>query len=86
MMKEKRKQIQAKDIPEQPIIDYLIGLNGKWATHWTGMIMPSITENAIPPNTPEKVILAKLRAMIKKGVIQGCACGCRGDFRIERES
>lgn len=32
------------------------------------------------PQFPEKVVLAKLRSMKKRGIITGCACGCRGDF------
>lgn len=32
---------------------------------------------------PPKVILAKARSMIRRGLILGCACGCRGDFRLE---
>lgn len=32
------------------------------------------------PDVPEKVLLAKLRSMVKRGCIRGCACGCRGDF------
>jgi hypothetical protein len=31
---------------------------------------------------PPKVILAKIRKMIKQGKLSGCACGCRGDFKI----
>jgi hypothetical protein len=33
-------------------------------------------------NPPEKVVLAKLRRLVKRGVITGCACGCRGDFEL----
>lgn len=32
------------------------------------------------PDVPCKVIMAKLRQMVSKGRIGGCACGCRGDF------
>lgn len=28
-----------------------------------------------------KVVQAKLRQMVNKGRLKGCACGCRGDFR-----
>lgn len=28
----------------------------------------------------EKVTLAKLRKLTRQGKIQGCYCGCRGDF------
>jgi hypothetical protein len=31
---------------------------------------------------PEKVVRAKAKRLIKRGLIDGCACGCRGDFRI----
>lgn len=32
------------------------------------------------PDAPPKVVLAKLRKLIRKGYIDGCSCGCRGDF------
>jgi hypothetical protein len=38
--------------------------------------------NAVPPNTPHKVVVAKLAKLIRRGLIDGCACGCRGDFEI----
>ncbi len=31
---------------------------------------------------PPKVVLAKIRQMVNKGRLIGCACGCRGDFEI----
>lgn len=32
------------------------------------------------PQYPEKVLMAKLRRMVKRKRLAGCACGCRGDF------
>lgn len=32
------------------------------------------------PEVPYKVLLAKMRSLVKRGIIGGCACGCRGDF------
>ncbi len=29
---------------------------------------------------PKRVVLAKAQRLINQGVIDGCACGCRGDF------
>lgn len=29
---------------------------------------------------PSKVILTKARKLIKRGLVDGCACGCRGDL------
>lgn len=31
---------------------------------------------------PAKVVTAKLRKAIKRGLVDGCCCGCRGDFRL----
>lgn len=67
--------VQAKDVPEQAILEAVanprlsIGIS-RWdiADVVTGF--------------PERVLLAKLRAMVKRKLINGCACGCRGDFSI----
>ena len=32
---------------------------------------------------PEKVVQAKGRILIRRGLIDGCGCGCRGDFVIK---
>lgn len=34
------------------------------------------------PGVPPKVVLAKANRLIRRGVIDGCGCGCRGDFKI----
>jgi len=34
------------------------------------------------PSFPEKVIRAKLDKMVRRNVLGGCCCGCRGDFTI----
>lgn len=34
------------------------------------------------PGVPPKLILAKARILMKRGIIEGCACGCRGDFSV----
>lgn len=78
--------MQAKDIPEAPILRFLGGPfvdwpAPGWATWYPGF--PQSVLNAMPTGTPPKVALAKMRAMIRKGLIDGCACGCRGDFRLK---
>jgi hypothetical protein len=35
------------------------------------------------PDFPAKVVRARLRALRKRGYIDGCACGCRGDWNLE---
>lgn len=74
--------MQAKDVEETPILRYVASPRFRetsglqlWATRWDIAM-------AVVPNVNEKVLLAKLRAMVKKGLLNGCACGCRGDFTI----
>lgn len=76
--------MQAKDIPEQPILDGLAA-HPVWHTCWRSdppKIMPTVLDY-MPEGVPEKVALAKMKSLIKRKLAYGCACGCRGDFRIE---
>lgn len=84
--------MQCKDIPEMPILEFLASIGTtcggypKPAT-WFGYIengeLPKNSVlRAMPDGTPEKLALAKMRTMIKKGLVDGCGCGCRGDFEI----
>lgn len=34
---------------------------------------------------PVKVATAKLRKMKRRGLVDGCACGCRGDWIIQHD-
>lgn len=70
------KTIQAKHIDDAAIlaiIDETREREGRWTFTWD-------IEAALA-NIPPKVVLAKLRSMVRRGVIDGCACGCRGDFQ-----
>jgi hypothetical protein len=53
-----------------------------WFPKEVGGDNPMSLMHAVPDGTPPKVLLAKLKAMIKKGLISGCVCGCRGDFEL----
>lgn len=35
------------------------------------------------PWLPHRLLMAKLDHMERRGLIDGCTCGCRGDFRVE---
>lgn len=71
--------MQCKDIPERPILEFLEGLNGTWA-NWFDAKYENSVRRAMPANVPEKLICAKMAQMIRKGVVDGCPCGCRGDY------
>ena len=72
--------MQCKDIPEKPILEFLDGLNGRWA-NWFGDEYENSVTRAMPGVTG-KLVAAKMCQMIRKGIVDGCPCGCRGDYRI----
>ena len=68
-------EMKASDVPEGQIIEAIEQRKFRdlGANVWTE-IMPRL------PEFPEKVVLAKVRSMMKRGIIKGCPCGCRGDW------
>lgn len=90
------KRIQAKHIDEALLLaiirqlaaakraadpKFWAAMRGEpWVSRWDIERALAATERY--PNVPEKVLLAKLRAMVKRKILDGCTCGCRGDFEI----
>lgn len=71
--------LQCKDIPDRPILEMLAKNPTQWH-NWCGTEWN--VREAMPPSIPPKLALAKMRMMIRRGVVDGCPCGCRGDFVI----
>lgn len=77
--------MQAKDIPDRDILTVLVHAP-VWATwhrepdgeRYHAVPIPNWLSFDVPP----KVVLAKCRSLIKRKLVDGCACGCRGDFTI----
>lgn len=81
-----KKTIQAKHVPEIPMLRFIESNNGSWKTHFDtdspqgiGWSIPA----SIPEMRafPERVLLAKLSSLLRRGLVDGCDCGCRGDWR-----
>jgi predicted transcriptional regulator len=36
----------------------------------------------MPDETPVKLARAKMGMLIRRGLVDGCTCGCRGDFEL----
>lgn len=79
---------QTKDIPDEYILDILVQYQGQWA-FWAGNelwfrdkkdnpIIVKIYSDDFPP----KLIHSKFKSLVKRKLIGGCSCGCRGDFEI----
>lgn len=82
---------QAKDVPEQVILDVLA--QGPWPGHSQRRCYEPTCRGecrSLPCRAPElaafpeKVLRAKLKAMRRRGLVHGCACGCRGDWLLVR--
>jgi hypothetical protein len=76
--------MQCKDIPDLPILQFLAAHEGRWCTHFESVHMPSVLD-AMPKDVPEKLAHAKMDMLHRRGLVDGCACGCRGDWEITAE-
>jgi hypothetical protein len=70
--------VAAKDIPDEAVLHAVLDLGAphvaKWAFLWD--IQAKLAQY------PPKVVKAKLASLVKRGLLDGCACGCRGDFHV----
>lgn len=78
----KNGRLQCKDIPDSPILEFLDRLDGQWSGWWK--CSEHDVRTAMPNNLPDSLVLAKMRRLIERGLVSGCACGCRGDFEITK--
>jgi hypothetical protein len=74
---------QCKDIPDLPILKFLEAHQGQFC-NWVFDDELDV-RNAMPPRTPDKLALAKMQRLIQRKLVDGCCCGCRGDFEITSE-
>lgn len=70
-------KLQCKHIPDQQLdqlssFHHCILLEG----------YPNSVQQAMPANTPQNLVRAKMASLIRRGLVDGCGCGCRGDFMI----
>ena len=80
-VKRKQRRLQCKDIPTRPILEFLAGLDRP--ANWCFRNEQDV-RNAMPDgfNLPDNLVHAKMRNLIYKGLVDGCTCGCRGDFVV----
>lgn len=79
---------KAADVPERPILEFLRsraddpkkrGSLDVPATWWPPEAEPCVP---YPEGVPPKVAHAKMKNLVRRGLVDGCLCGCRGDFQI----
>ena len=80
---------KCSDIPTLPILRFLASLGKHWGNWFE--VNPRCefgkrsVRNAMPAGINDKLIHAKMRKLIAKGLVGGCDCGCRGDFVLSDE-
>ena len=72
--------MQCKDIPDEPVLQFLSKRPGEWHNWYSGN--EKDVHLAMPQGTPDKLVLGKMRMLMRRGLVTGCDCGCRGDFEI----
>ena len=82
------KTKKCKDISNADVLKFLAEqkdpshVDGyQWCTCGEGYSMPTV-QDCMPKGTPEKLQRAKMKQLIKRGLAEGCSCGCRGDYYI----
>ena len=81
----REKLLQAKDITEEQFLGAVHKANEQTSVVFGWPIDTAMVwDLARILDVPEKIVRAKAARLIKKGVLEGCTCGCRGDFRIVR--
>ena len=76
--------MQCKDIPDLPILEFIGSFNGAWC-QLSGTEYPQSVFRAMPEGVPWKLGKAKMHMLIRRGLVEGCTCGCRGDFYLTKK-
>jgi hypothetical protein len=71
---------QCKHIPDLPVLRFLASLDGLWGTSISDC--ENSVARGMPSGTPEKLVQAKMRRLLRRGLVDGCPCGCRGDWEL----
>ena len=80
--------MKCSDIPDKPILEFIMKHNdiGKtknlvgWCNWYFGDERD--VHHVFPDGVDDNLLLAKMRGLMKRGLIDGCDCGCRGDYVI----
>lgn len=83
------KITKASLLKDEVVLKLLAQFQGKWAfmqndagLSWQNSIYTFDTPYRFEGLAHPKILRAKFKSLIKRGLCGGCACGCRGDFEI----
>jgi len=77
-------RMHCKDISDKKILRFLEDQRPVGRCNWAleGHDPRSIAPLFPPAYRFKKMILAKMKQLMRRGLVTGCGCGCRGDFGI----
>lgn len=78
-----RSGLHCKDIPDRPILEFIDSHGGNWCNWFDGDERD--VGRGMPAGVPRKLVLAKMRMLIRRKLVGGCTCGCRGDFVLTQK-
>lgn len=75
--------VKASDIDDRAFLAVVLrrSLDGKWAHMDRRWVLFHEMYDEFP-DMPWKVVHAKGRQLLKRGLLDGCGCGCRGDLEL----
>jgi len=78
--------MQCKHIPDRPVLEFLASLDRPATIHDREGEVPydHSVVRAMPDGVPQKLVRAKMAMLMRRELVDGCTCGCRGDFEITR--
>jgi hypothetical protein len=68
--------IKAADLTNETALKAIIATREYWGVSMLWEIQGFLKD------FPTKIVKAKLKKLIEQGLVNGCACGCRGDFVV----
>jgi len=70
--------VKAADISDEEFIRAVVKCAADYGGNW------AMARNVFDefPTFPPKVVQAKARQLLKRGWLEGCGCGCRGDWHV----
>jgi hypothetical protein len=78
--------VKTSDIPDTTMLAVVAVVGEAWAREWGSRPdSPRWADRWTVTGVlamPEKVVLSKAKRLMKRGLMDGCPCGCRGDFEI----
>lgn len=83
----KAGRMQAKDIDRMAVLRTIAKQQAETAARWgrstDGVAFTAEVSDAL--GVHYRLFLAKARTLKKAGLVEGCDCGCRGDWRLTDE-